>query len=291
MKSVAAEVAITHQQCLICGGLVHRPVFEESGIQIVRCCECRHVFSMFDGDPHYEGFWGTEVVDSEHAYWDAARAPMYKHFMDRFVRGRSGRLLDIGCGLGFFVKAMAAYPQWEAVGCEVSPAAVRFARESLGLHNIVCSKLDAGDWKHRSFNVVTLWDVLDHLRDPDPVLRHCRDLLVPGGMCFIRAPNVWMQLPRARLKRLARGIRSGGTYLQARDHFHHYSPVTVRKLLERNGFSDVQLIHLPPVASTSHSFPRSRQLARAGWFALVSSLARATAGHLNVDNLFVIGLT
>jgi hypothetical protein len=100
-----------------------------------------------------------------------------------------------------------------------------------------------------------------------------------------------MQLPRARLKRLARGIRSGGTYLQARDHFHHYSPVTVRKLLERNGFSDVQLIHLPPVASTSHSFPRSRQLARAGWFALVSSLARATAGHLNVDNLFVIGLT
>jgi hypothetical protein len=100
---------------------------------------------------------------------------------------------------------------------------------------------------------------------------------------------VWMQLPRARLKKLARGIRSGDAYLQARDHFHHYSPVTIRKLLERNGFSEVQFIHLPPVASQSPRSRLSRQLVRSGWFALVSGLARATAGRINIDNLFVVG--
>jgi hypothetical protein len=100
---------------------------------------------------------------------------------------------------------------------------------------------------------------------------------------------VWLQLPRARLKKLARGIRPGDAYLQARDHFHHYSPVTIRKLLERNGFSDVRFIHLPPVARTWPPSRLSRQLVRSGWFALVSTLSRATAGRINVDNLFVLG--
>jgi SAM-dependent methyltransferase len=281
-------MVVTDRRCLICGGVSCRPVFEEFGIPIVRCRDCRHVFSTFDGDLHYDGFWGEEVADSEHAYWNAARAPMYRDFLKRFVAGRSGRLLDMGCGLGFFVKAVAVHPRWEAHGCEVSPAAVRYAREFLDLRNVVCSRLDEADWPHGFFNLVTMWDVIDHIPHPDSLLKRCRELLAPGGVCFIRVPNILMHLPRARLKKLVWGMRSDITYLQARDHCHYYSPATIRRLLERNGFSDVRFVHLPPVDSVARHRRPLGQLARKGWLAAVRGLAIGTRERVNMDNLFVL---
>ena len=50
-------------KCLLCGGLQHRPVFEEFGVDILQCRECQHVFSSYAGEPHYDGFWGDEVGD------------------------------------------------------------------------------------------------------------------------------------------------------------------------------------------------------------------------------------
>src|SRR5262245_39255334 len=99
-------------QCLLCNGVRYRPVFREHGIDILRCDSCGHVFSSFRADPHYTGFWGTEVAPGKHFYWSKARTRTHSAFFRRFVVQRSGRLLDMGSGLGFFLKAMAAYPAW-----------------------------------------------------------------------------------------------------------------------------------------------------------------------------------
>ena len=130
----ATKEDVAPLECLMCGGRRHRPIFNESGIDILRCRDCSHVFSSFAGDPHYTGFWGEEVEDGDHFYWKPARARMYQDFFERFLVGRSGRLLDMGCGLGFFLKAMAPYATWEAYGCEISPAAAQYARQTLGLN-------------------------------------------------------------------------------------------------------------------------------------------------------------
>lgn len=280
---------VTVRQCLLCGGRDFRPVFEEFGIDIVRCRACRHVFSLYAGDPHYDGFWGEAVTEgSESMYWDRARARMYRDFLNRFVAGRAGRLLDMGCGLGYFVKAMAEYPAWEAHGCEISEAAVRYSRETLGLSNVVRARLEEAVWPSESFDLITMWDVLDHLLDPDPLLQRCHELLTRDGVCFIRTPNVSLHLPRARLKKLVWGMRPDIPYLQARDHCHHYSTDSIRTLLERNGFSRVRFAHLRPVDSISSSRSASRQLVRKVWFDAVRGLAMATGGRLNLDNLFVL---
>jgi 2-polyprenyl-3-methyl-5-hydroxy-6-metoxy-1,4-benzoquinol methylase len=217
-------------QCLMCGGLQHRPVFNEFGIDILRCHACHHVFSSFQANPHYDGFWGESVAESALWYWQEARSPMYQDFFARFLLGCSGRLLDLGCGLGFFLQAMTPYAHWEAYGCEISPVAVRYARETLGLTNVICSRLEEADLPPRSFDLITMWDVIDHMPRPDPVLRRCHALLRAGGICFLRTPNVIVQLPRARLKHLLRPMQPGVAYLQARDHAHHYSMATIRKL-------------------------------------------------------------
>jgi SAM-dependent methyltransferase len=194
----------------------------------------------------------------------------------------------MGCGLGFFLKAMGPYANWEAYGCEISPSAVRYARETLGLTNVICGRLEDVDFPHSSFDIITMWDVIEHILRPDPLLKHCNALLREGGMCFIRTPNIYSHLFRARLKKLLRGVKPGVVYLQARDHLHHYSMSSIRSLLERNGFLHIEFVHLHPIQSVSRNGSRFVGGVKNAWFEATCALAIASRGYLNFDNLFVV---
>ena len=284
----AANPPLGPLHCLICRSLRHRAVFTEAGIDILCCEDCGHVFSSFRADPHYSGYWGADVAPGEHYYWSKARAKMHRDFFQRFVVGRSGRLLDMGSGLGFFVKAAGSHPGWDAHGCEISPAAVKFAREQLALENIVCSPLQDLELPRASFDIVTIWDVLDHILHPDPLLSRCHALLQQNGMLFIRTPNISVQLLRVRLLKAVGRIRSGTKYLQGADHAHHYSARSIEKLLRRNGFTDVSFIHLHPI-ETGEGWRRplvngAKNLS----FQALKVLAVCSGGRLNFDNLFVL---
>jgi 2-polyprenyl-3-methyl-5-hydroxy-6-metoxy-1,4-benzoquinol methylase len=276
------------RRCLLCGDTRQDVVFQEFGIDILRCRHCRHVFSSYPGDPHYEGFWGDEVPQGEQYYWQKARARMHRDFVGRFVAGRSGRLLDMGCGLGYFLKVIESQANWEGYGREVSETAVRYARETLGLRNVARGRLEDADLPEASFDIVTMWDVIDHVLRPDPLLKRCHALLKEGGICFIRTPNAAVQLFRARLRRLARGMQPGLPYLQARDHMHHYSADSIRRLLERNGFHRVEFVHLHPVESASGERRVLARTIKNTCFEAVRAVAIASGGRLNIDNLFVV---
>jgi SAM-dependent methyltransferase len=215
---------------------------------------------------------------------------MHRDFFERFVEGRSGRLLDMGSGLGFFLKAMARYKEWEAYGCEISPAAVRFAREQLGLDKVQCARLQDADLPRDSFDIIVMWDVLDHMARPDPLLARCRTLLKEDGILFIRTPNVAAQLLRARVVKALGGIRAGMKCLQPSDHPHHYSMRSLTALLRRNGFTGVSFIHLHPVGSESGTRWRATltTLVKTMTYQMVRTLAVCTGGRQNLDNLFVI---
>jgi SAM-dependent methyltransferase len=284
----ATTQGVAPLQCLLCGGLQHHPVFNEDGVDILRCRGCHHVFSSFAANPHYDGYWGEEIAEGDHFYWNQARSRMHQDFFRRFIVGRSGRLLDLGCGLGFFLKAMASFASWEAYGREISPAAARYARDTLGLTRITCGRLEEVDLPQSSFDIITLWDVLDHILRPDPILSSCHALLREGGICFIRTPNVFIQLPMARLKKLLWGPQPGMDSLQARDHLHHYSMPSIRRLLERNGFSHVQFVHLHPIQGDSVSKSGLAPRVKNAWFETVRALAVVSRGRLNFDNLFAL---
>jgi 2-polyprenyl-3-methyl-5-hydroxy-6-metoxy-1,4-benzoquinol methylase len=275
-------------RCLLCAGLQHRTVFTEVGIDILRCENCGHIFSSYRGDPHYTEYLGDDVPADEHFYWSKARAKMHHDFFDRFVKGKSGRLLDMGSGLGFFVKAMSAYPAWEAYGCEISPAAVRHAQNQLGLRNVVCSRLQDADFPRSSFDMITIWDVIDHIMHPDPLLSRCSTLLKNDGSLFIRTPNITVQLLRARLGQALDRGRTDTKYLQATDHFHHYSAGSIRKLLGRNGFTDVSFIHLHPIGSADSRRAPFVDPIKNACFQGLRALDQCSGGRLNFDNLFVV---
>jgi SAM-dependent methyltransferase len=280
-------VAPARRHCVVCLGTDAEIVFSEFGVDMLECTNCGHVYSSWPGGHDYDGYFGTGPIDAEAAerFWNEQHAPMYDDFARRYLAGRRGRLLDVGCGLGYFVKRTATVPGWEAFGYEISPQAVAFARETLGLDTVYCGRVEDSDFESGSFDVITLWDVIEHIPEPDPLLAYLCSLLKPDGLLCMHTPNAAIQVPKAKLKRWLRGMQPGLHYLEARDHVNLYTGRTLQRVLTRNGFSRVQYIHLRPIDAVADGGLLAR-LAKRAWFAAAVVLFHASWGRVNVDNLF-----
>jgi len=101
--------------------------------------------------------------------------------------GQKGRLLDVGCATGDFLLTFKEMTGWNVEGLEIVPEAAAAARAK-GL-NIIEADLETADLEQGSYDVVTLWDVLEHLANPARVLQICYDLLKPGGILVIKCPD------------------------------------------------------------------------------------------------------
>lgn len=221
-------------------------------------------------------------------WWDEAHERMYADFCKRYIIGKSGKLLDVGCGLGYFVKTMLSFPTWQTFGYEISKAAVKFAQNSLKLDNIICGKVEVSNFPQKYFDIITLWDVIEHIPNPHPLISYLLSILRDDGILFIHTPNIQVQLPKAKLKKLSKGMKQGIGYLEAKDHINTYSVNTIKKMLYRNGFSKVSFVHLHPIQSIAGSRKLLLRYIKNMWFCLSKILFAATFGWININNLFVV---
>jgi len=104
---------------------------------------------------------------------------------------RTGRLVDIGCGHGYFL-SWARAAGWEVVGIDYPSLATKYAQERLGLHIIEADLSEAlreMSLGVGTFDVVTLWHCLEHAADPPLVLQDAASLLKDQGVLLIAVPN------------------------------------------------------------------------------------------------------
>jgi SAM-dependent methyltransferase len=138
-----------------------------------------------------------------------------------------GRLLDVGCATGHFLAEMARYPGWEVTGVELSEAAADFARRTYGIH-VHLGDLASARFSDCAFDVVTLWDVFEHLYDPLAILAEVRRILAPDGVLILRMPSLdsW-------------DAHVFGPYWAGLDSPRHlaiFSRRTATQILDRSGF-------------------------------------------------------
>jgi SAM-dependent methyltransferase len=140
----------------------------------------------------------------------------------------SRRLLDVGCHIGVMVE-LAQARGWEAWGVEPSTWAAEQAR-ARGLHVVTGTLADAG-LGDGYFDVVTMWDVIEHLTDPASEISQVHKVLKPGGLFAVHTIDIESTMARLMGRRWPWLMEM---------HLYYFSPRTLGRLLEQNGFKVVR---------------------------------------------------
>ena len=160
---------------------------------------------------------------------------------------RHGRLLDVGAGVGSFLRLARAH--YDVCGTEVSPEAIRVAAEHANVA-LVHTAVEQLDLPAASFDVITMFHVLEHVHHPARTIERCRALLKPGGLLVVAVPNDVQGL-RFRVRRLAARLGLsrrprwfGPIDLDAANtdevHLSHFTAPVLRRLLRRCGFRAIR---------------------------------------------------
>jgi 2-polyprenyl-3-methyl-5-hydroxy-6-metoxy-1,4-benzoquinol methylase len=130
------------------------------------------------------GFGFTDYARKQQHYERDAR------FLARTLRGitAEGRLLEVGCGVGFLMDALARYTRWCLIGVDVSPMAAQYAREVYGL-DVRCGTLEEASFSGEYFDFVVQKDVIEHVAHPRRHLLETHRILRPGGYLLVVTPN------------------------------------------------------------------------------------------------------
>lgn len=142
-----------------------------------------------------------------------------------------GKILDIGCGHGFFLEATKENG-WETYGLDISKKAIQYAKNVFNL-NVFQGELEGCHFKKESFDAITMWHVLEHTQSPKKTLKLANDLLKRGGLLALKTPNIDSLMARFTGKRWG--------WLAPPEHLFHFSPKTIKKILEENGFEILDL--------------------------------------------------
>jgi len=253
----AEQVELGINRCGGCGQVYVSPRLDRAAIQRVYTSDAERTISH-----HY--CWAD--LNSDERF-----APLVNRILSRIA---GGRLLDIGCGSGSFLAAVAARGNWELTGLEPCQPAAEQARKR-GVAEIHALTLEQAELAAGSFDVVTLLGVLEHLHDPLSTLRIARRLLKPDGVLGIYVPN-FNYLRCKDAGPLAFVRRRKWSCLAPQEHLFHFTPDSLTQLIRRSGFDVTQLDVGRPFMQRSRWKRGLKQLA----YSATVALHRCTGIHL-----------
>lgn len=302
------------RSCMLCGSTQTRSLVERQGwrqqwphsFEMLECADCGMIF--VDPQPSDQELAAAYPEESYYAYGEHAQerstganrvtslkqkvrqevisalsspnplrrnlSPWAWIFSGRFSGipvydgGSRKRLLDVGCGDGAYLAAFRKVG-WEVAGVEMSASASAKARQA-GL------EVYAGSFESVSvpgqFDVIRMWHVLEHVRQPQEALEKAHRLLSPTGELIVGIPNA------GSFARRLCGVRWCAWDLPR--HLHHFTPATIRRLLEQNRFRVSSIRHCS-VGTILPSVPGkavNNLFARAGGIALDKLLDLSGSG-------------
>jgi SAM-dependent methyltransferase len=188
-KSLSAGTIEGAPVCPLCGGS-GRPHFQAGEHRFYKCGNCHSGFVAPTPDDEFlTTFYSRYHLSfSDGGGYELREARMEADFpakadLVRVIAGNeSMRLLDVGCGKGFFVKACRD-TGIDAVGIDLSDNAIRHATEVLQVP-AYCGLIEDMTEELGQFDAVTLWATIEHLPRPIETLKAIRNVLKPGGVIF-----------------------------------------------------------------------------------------------------------
>ncbi len=174
------------RRCPACDSARTTYVGQKNDFRMLSCQKCGTLYTSGLPAPEsaedYDGYYNSENLSVP---------DFINKRLDEIVAGfsayrQNGRLLDIGFGAGTVLQA-AARAGWTATGIEVSQTAVEYVR-GLGF-TVFCGELAEAKYPDGHFDVITASEVLEHVPEPDALLREMARVLRPGGLLWATTPN------------------------------------------------------------------------------------------------------
>jgi 2-polyprenyl-3-methyl-5-hydroxy-6-metoxy-1,4-benzoquinol methylase len=268
-----------HTTCYVCGSADLEHKFVVKGFTIVRCRQCSLQFvkarvSQDELDRFYEE---EKDPEDEFVYDDPANVRnlnfYYYKIRDVIERhaGTRGRILDVGCSAGCFLDVMEG---WERHGIELTAAYSQKARAKYG-DNIHRGTLDDYVCDEAYFDVITLQDVFDHVRDPLGTLRACHRLLAPGGLIIIKVHNISCLYSKVTGPRFYA--------LLPPEHLSYFNKTSLRHALSRTGFVvlyHTYIGHLLSLKTVAYRLSHNRRPSL--FYSLYKVLRRSPVGDVSI---------
>jgi SAM-dependent methyltransferase len=221
--------------CILCGADAgHHQLYPG----ILRCPSCSLVFAdtLLSSDELERLYQREYFFGDEYLNYMEDKPYLQRNFRARLKTLRKfssgGHLFEIGCAYGYFLELAAK--TWQAEGCDISAGACQDAR-SRGLNAA------AGDFlslplNQAQYDVVALWDTIEHLARPDLYIERASQLLKSGGVLCATTGDIDSLMARTRGERWR--------LIHPPTHFYYFSKKTIGMLLAKHGLEIVHFQHV-----------------------------------------------
>jgi len=227
------ENELEEVSCNICNCNDYKPLFKKE-FHVVKCKKCGLVYvnprltKSISEEESKEGLnWHLKAQEANDEL-----VGFYEGLLHRFQRYRkTRRILDVGCGTGVFLH-IARKNEWEVYGTELFKQGAEYAKEAYNI-DIFQGELKGVNFANSFFDVVTLFEVIEHLQNPLEYLKEIFRILRKGGFLFLTTPNL------SSLNFLIR--REKWCVVTPSSHIYYFTATTIRKILGLAGFKILEL--------------------------------------------------
>lgn len=219
-----------HISCLVCNSTQLKPKTGFEKHHLTRCSACGFVFckpvpTQEELNEVYEGYGRND-------YLSDLTIQAYERVLDSLEPYRkTNKLIDVGCGVGYFVE-VAIKRGWQVYGTEFTEEAVEICEKKGAKMNL--GVLSPENYELGSFDVVTSFEVIEHINNPREELGNFHKLLRNGGVVYCTTPN-FNAVERYQLG-------SDWNVLGYPEHLSYYTPKTLKRVFRETGFSPKKVL-------------------------------------------------
>jgi len=240
-------------KCNLCGSddfhILAKTRISPFGVEsnLVRCKRCNLAYfnPRLSINDEMEFYRSVYIQKYGEEFWYYSRIRFFRYILKKLesVLNGKGKLLDVGCGMGYFLKEAQKRGWVDVVGEDVSHYAVEYARQKLGLH-VLEGELSEVGLPNEHFDVVTVFNVLDQVQDPFGMLKKIFVLLRRGGVLSIRVSNLKYNLLILMFANIM-GFPQKSSLIHSCFHIYAFSSKSISKALQLAGYTDIKVYNSP----------------------------------------------
>lgn len=227
--------------CYLCGFPV-KLFLQKNGFNIYRCTVCglgrtdlKADYQTFVRGHYNKGYFTGDPAKGAYINYKDDKKFIVRN-MQQFLRHAkkyksSGKLLDVGCALGFFVE-LAGSHGYDAYGFDPSSYAVAEAKKIVGATRIKLGTIDAVKYAPKSFDIITMFDVFEHLSDPIADIAKLETFLKDDGIMVIATGDTQSTM--------AKVLKRRWTFYNTPQHLFFFDKQTMASLLAKDNLKVVE---------------------------------------------------